>query len=789
MLALLGERRAYEFLNMAVPYLARFPEDDYVVLMAVREYLALDLVIPARELLDARLATGPTPDLEELQVSIARLDGVPISWSGFEARFEQNLSALSQRNEAGEAIREAWRASREDYQLFVDRNGASHIRRSENGSWRWIPFFANHWAAEDQRPLPDDIRALTPGPYLFEGLGCGRYFERIYEKTLDTFLGYSCPLFVVEPDPSALAVIMHLADWGRILSDPRVMLFVGADCLDRLRRCWDEDLDLPWPHQAFTMGTFPPDYKPGAVAVVQEAGVAREHAIRKSLSALERQYASRDSNYWSNRFTEALNGCGEPLRILAAVSIHTTFLKHSMRDAKRALESLGHQVHVLSEDRPYAMIGPLTYHYAIREFDPDVFFVLDHLRPECESIVPQNLPILTWDQDQLPQVFTKTNLERMARHDFVAGCSKFHCVSLGCDPRQFLNARVPTCPEQFSGEVLSDRELKQFDCDVSYVSHASQTARAFHDQERASYADPAIGRHLDVMYELLPDQLAHHRVVDGGVMSAVLHEACRRCGVAEVEPELKRRLCGWYLWRLGDRQFRHQALEWVAEWARRTKKSFRIYGNGWEDHPTLSAFAAGPAKNGRELICVYRASRINLQLMPAGFIHPRSLDGLASGGFFLSRYVPDDLRGKTLRSLIHRINDLDIDNTRELLDHGDAELQRLLYDYLGDRLGRTDPFEYDLLTRIQVNAELTFPDELFDDFPNVIFDSADQFATLADRYLASEAERRAISGRMRETVVSRLSYRATMRGFLTGMRDYLCALQGNPKEVPDECVA
>ena len=80
----------------------------------------------------------------------------------------------------------------------------------------------------------------------------------------------------------------------------------------------------------------------------------------------------RDRHYWANRFKEALSGRGEPLRILAAVSTHTTFLQYSMRDVKRAFESLGHRCVFLEEQTPYDIMGPQTYHKAIRELDADL---------------------------------------------------------------------------------------------------------------------------------------------------------------------------------------------------------------------------------------------------------------------------------------------------------------------------------------------------------------------------------------------------------------------------------
>ncbi len=776
-LAALQAGNRYQFLNLASAHLAMDPHDDYIRLMAIREYLSLRLIPPARELLDEAPGNdGDASPFAKLRESVSSIAGQAAQWSCHANRFEQNLRGLGYRPALVNALREAWSSHSDRLQLLVDSRGAHHLRRrDEAGRWSWGPWFADHQAEENARPLPDDVKSQMPGPYLFEGLGCGQFFERVYRETVKSFLSYSCPIYVVEPDTALLAAVLHLNDWSTILSDPRVIFFVGGDCLEQLRSCWDADFDLSWPMQAFTLRAFPPDHQPGAVAIVREAGLRREQAVRESLADLDRRYAARDAAYWSRRFSEALDG-GQPLRILASVSMHTTFLKHSMRDARRALESLGHHVRLLTEDRPYSIIGPLTYHNAIREFDPDLFLNIDHLRPECEVLIPRNLPILTWDQDQLPQVFTRENLQRVARHDFIVGCSKLHSVSLGFNPSQYLNARVPTCPEQFSGPPLTDDETGRYSCDLSFISHASQTPKAFHEQERAAYRDPAVSRLLDAMYEMLPEQLARYTVVDGGVMNVVLAEARRRCGVASMPEDLRHRLCGWYLWRLGDRMFRHEALEWAASWAKRRGRSFRIYGNGWERHPTLSEFASGPAGNGRELLCIYRASRINLQLMPAGFIHQRSLDGLTAGGFFLGRTTPDDFRGHILRRLIGRIDELGVQTVEELLNHRDETLREHLEGYFGDRMGRYDPVRINLLTLLRVNAELLHADEAFSDLPAVLFDSAARFESLADRYISDEGLRRSIAERMQAIVVDQFSYRTAMHQFLCAMRQYLNAL-------------
>ena len=765
----------YRFLNMAAPYLRVCPEDHYVRLMAVRSYLEFGLIAPARDLLDSLEATAGTPaELMSVRQSLASVSGGQIPWSQHAGRYGENLAALRERGVDIAPIREAWNRQQDLYQLFSDRNGASQVRvRDEQGVWTWVTPLENHGAVDDSQPLPLDIQTNMPGPYLFEGLALGGYFERVYKASRDTFLGFSCALFVVESNPAAIAVPLHLCDWGEILADRRVFIFVGDSWADQLRRAWDEDVDLPLPRQLYRLGATASDDATPVVDVVHDVQRAREEAVARSLDDLEARYAPRDVAYWARRIAEALSGQGPPLRILAAVSTHTTFLQYSIRDAQRAFESLGHRCIVLSEKTPYDTVGHLTYHNAMRELDPDIFFALDHLRPEFSTVIPRNLPILTWDQDQLPHVITRANIAGLAGHDFVVGCSKSQSVALGANPKQFLSTCMPTCPEQFGGQPLSEEESDRYACDVSYVSHASQTAQSFHEEERAGQSDPRLAQLLDVMYELMQKMLQEHDAATGAVMSVVLEEGKRRCGIETLDKDLTNRLMNWYLWRLGDRLFRHQALEWVAQWTRRSGRSFRIYGNGWDKHPTLAEFAAGPAANGRELLCVYRASRINLQLMPAGFIHQRALDGLAAGGFFLTRSTPNDLKERVLRRLNACIQEMNIASTRQLMESDDDTLRSLCREYFGDGLLSVDPDKDDVLGGLETATELPTPDEVFPHFREIVFDSASTFAAAADRFLEDESRRRFLTAEMRDVVIKRFSYQAAMDQFLRAMADYL----------------
>lgn len=775
MLAQLAGGDAYGFLTMAHPYLRTCPDDGYVRLMVVREYLKLGLIAAGRDTLEQATSAGELSEqFASLAASVRAIAGGSIGWDDGRQLFQANLAALQQRGIDTESIERAWADRSCDFERFVDQNGVTQIRRIHaNGVWDWIPALRDHEGADQAQPLPEGLPGRMPGPYIFSGLGQGGFFERVYRATQNTFLGFSCALFVVEPDPASFAMVLHLRDWRDILSDERVFLAVGEEWEALLGRTWPNDVDLPFPTQVITSAQRCENHQRRLLAVVEAAMNDCERAIHEARRELDRRYESRDLHYWSQRFDEALSGRGAPLRILAAVSTHTTFLQYSMRDAQRAFEAMGHRCDVLIESKSYQSTSPLHFHKAVLDLDPDVFFIIDHLRPEFANVLPANLPILTWDQDQLPHVITRENIERMAPHDFLVGCSKLPCLTLGADARQVRQWLIPTCPEQFGGPPLTDEERERFDCDMSFVSHASQTPKAFHEEERRVYKDDLVRRLLDVMFELMPEALANYGSPGGYVTSLVLQRGMEQCGIRALPVELQERLKNWYLWRLGDRLFRHEALEWAAKWARLRGRVFRIYGNGWETHPTLSEFASGPAQNGRDLLCVYRASRINLQLMPAGFLHQRAMDGLAAGGFFLSRRVPRDVTGRTLRSLMARIDELHIPDSAALLASNDQAIRDGLTTVLGPWLALMGREGMDILEYLRVTAEIPFPDELFPHFGEIVFDSFKSLAGAADRFIDDDSLRSDMAAEMRTVIVRELAYQPTMKRFLAWMRDYL----------------
>lgn len=185
------------------------------------------------------------------------------------------------------------------------------------------------------------------------------------------------------------------------------------------------------------------------------------------------------------------------------------------------------------------------------------------------------------------------------------------------------------------------------------------------------------------------------------------------------------------------------------------------------------------AGNGPDLLAIHRASRINLQLMPAGFVHQRALDGLAGGGFFLARAIPYDLAGDVVEPLIARLDALGLTTSDQLASCRDAELIQLLSRYLGQPFEprwATDPA---VLPSLRILREIVHPVRAFPRFKHILFDDADSFSLLADRFLTDDALRTDIAKEMRCGVLTHYTYEATMQRFLTGMTDWLNARATN----------
>jgi hypothetical protein len=271
----------------------------------------------------------------------------------------------------------------------------------------------------------------------------------------------------------------------------------------------------------------------------------------------------------------------------------------------------------------------------------------------------------------------------------------------------------------------------------------------------------------DAMLALVPP----HQAPTGTGLRQVYAEAERRAGVRVNDRRLRERLFGWHLWRWWDRRFRHEILSWAARYATQRGRALRLYGAGWERHPTLAPFACGPAHNGAELLAIYRAAAINLQIMPAGFLHQRALDGMAAGAFFLTPALESDACTPDLRDVAALIVDRGWRSVSQLRSEADAATMER-FARLQAAIGFDTGEDEEAFHHIRCYVDWPYPREAFADFPSIAFCGEADFVARADHFLDHADERRAIAGRMRQVVHANFSYDAAIKRFLHFAANY-----------------
>ncbi len=778
---LLEQPQPYDFLTYAAAYLDALPDDFQVRLMAIREYVKLGLVTPVRELLETQSLTEDlSAEFEKIRRSLANLPGGTVPFTARARCFELNLAALHERGENTDSIRRAWERGQTHYQLFTDGNGIDQVRtRADGGAWRWVPRLADHRAIEESRSFPEGIEKPMPGPYVFEGLDFGWFFRRLHERTRNTFLGYSCALYVVEPDAALFAMLLHLTDWREIIADPRVFWFIGEDGARRLRQAWDDDPDLPLPQHAFTMSGFRPGCVPSVVEVVQRAIGEHQAAADQTMQRIDATYAPRDTAYWAARFDDALSGRGRPLRVFATVSTHTTYLQYSMRDVKRAFEAMGHEFLLLTEKTSFGVVGRATYHRSIERFDPDLVFVIDHLRAEFPGVLPTRVPYVCWIQDLLPHLGTKEAGRSIGPQDFYVAPELTVFVDEYDYPRsQGLSSPMVTDEHTYSNEPMSDKDLAPYRCDVSYVSSHSKPPTVFHEERRSWFADDPVALALaDHLFKAVTRAFDDDPLTACAAVPPLLEKVKLATGSAPVSKETDHSLLHNYLYPLAELVFRQSTLEWVADFCDRKKRTLCLYGNGWEKHPRLKQYARGFARNGPELRAVYQASAVNLQIIGTGAVHQRLLDGLAAGGFFLIRFAPADVLHTPIARLLAAVRDgnLSLDTDYSVDEAPDLvaalkEIWRLrglsfASDVAQARTSETQRFE-----AMEAGGFRRMAGAVFDEYEQVSFRSAEEFGRLAVTFLADEPSRKHIAASMRRAVVQHYSYKCLLEELLPFMQ-------------------
>ena len=608
-------------------------------------------------LVRAMRAAGPGDALAEIEAQLARLPSGEIPHAVLAARWATRRAALVACDARTVGALPA--ALPAEIAVIATRRGNALFLRRSTGEPRQPAVLA---------PFEDAVSVAERTALPAVQLGAATAFlgvpsEPLLSKALAqrSWLGYLPPIDIVEPDAwLAMAWVASLADGDALGS--RVLVFAGDGAAQRYG---DMLAAHPWRLAPTARATIRRAGRaPVALPADFDAEVARRRLERERAEVAE--IAARDRAHGRIEACRRLAGRddGGPLRFVGFTSRHSTFVRQSMERLAAAFRRRGCAFDVVDEPQPWAarvdVIGTLQRQRY------DAVFLINHLRAEYGDALREGPPCVSWIQDYMPALFTRTAGASVGPLDLVLCHEPDEMAALHGYPESRC---IPTTnlgdAEQYAEAKLPDDELAQHRCDVSFASHASESPREL--VEIATGGDLAPMRAL--LHAALDDieqRVARDRAIAPHALVEIMLAAERRTGSGPCDPSFRRAHLFPEVTRLYDRVLRHETAHWTARWAQARGRTFHLHGHGWERQGALAPYARGPIEAGRPLRALYQASSVVLQANGHMSLHQRLIDGLLSGGCVVSRWNPNDFRRASAKALSEALRASGVQSLRAL---------------------------------------------------------------------------------------------------------------------------
>ncbi|MDX2114047.1 MAG: hypothetical protein SFZ24_00320 [Planctomycetota bacterium] len=631
--------QSWEVLSAGAAHLRRQPEDHGRRLAVVAAAARVGLSTMAREEA-ARLPAGALPEESRgaLAEALAKLPDDRVPTSMVRETCRANVEALAGRGVDVRAGFERWERTLGERGCFRAFDG-NVVRRAGDGSFG--PLSDVRGAAARATRLVGPAGELTsstaPAGVIVQGLETPWILLRAVRDTPGTADGYECPVVVFAPDESAMLDGLASADLREVIAEERVLFFVGAGAHAELERWLAGRRDAALPRDYLLSGCGAADER--AVGMLRSAQRRQQDEAARLTAEVEARYAGRDARWWGARLAEARSDGGPALRVLIPISRYSTFVRHAAADLAEALRGAGVDARVLTEPDCRSRLVTTAYLRAFAEWEPDVVVAINHARPLFKGAVPAGVPVVCWIQDRMQHLFSREVGRGLGPLDFVIGHlhpELFASCEWPAARRRFLF--VPASSRTFHSGPVEAGLAVRVRCDVAYVSHQSESPEAAHARLRGALAGrPELLRVADEFYEWL---VAGSDGGAGRPRESVRLFITERLKTPKRDPRasaLVDALMGAHTVPLAERFFRHEALEWAAEMARRRGWRLRLFGKGWESHPRLAEFAAGPLEHDEQLRALYFSAGVNLHVSRNSNAHQRMYECALSGGLMLRR--------------------------------------------------------------------------------------------------------------------------------------------------------
>lgn len=673
-IAMGSEGTPWAFVTIARQALAQAGYDPELWFLLAANLADLGLGTLASQELDAlcdrRPSVGQMTSTRDLR---ARLESMPddrIDPGELVANAKQAVDALKDKGIDLTAKFSAWQAGLDGTNWFRCSDG--NIVRKSGAE---LSHLYDHLGEAKQLGETHITQASSSdAPLTIEGADPPSMFIEICKNTPRLASGYQPGIRLIQADVNEFLDGCALADISALLAEERVELFLGEESSHLLNEALARDAGTPIAGPYMPLRTLRTSMTPSAADVFRTALTEQDQEHQRLLKSNHLRDAARDEGWWRARTTAAIDGKADPLRVLIPVSRFTTVLGSMCQDLAESLKSKGCEVHVLTEPGSHRKLSVLAYSRAIDAFDPDIILAPNHTRRDLERLItgndsplpeqrvlPAGVPFVVWIQDAMPHLLTLEAGASIAPLDVVIGHVSSEMINdLGYPKEALESAQLVASERRFSIKNVDENERNKLICDAAMMTHHSETPEAMSDRLLGEIgSSPVARRAAEAMLPGIEEIVASVNEPPGITARArALVDA-----QDAFDTPTKELLLQNFVLRLVDQSLRHQAATWASELCEARGYSFRIFGQGWNEHPTLSRFAGGELPHDSSLASAYACAGVTLHVSAFSAIHQRIFECALAGGCPVIRRTHDTSM-HAMHSLMARIKrDLEPDDT------------------------------------------------------------------------------------------------------------------------------
>ncbi|RNC82641.1 MAG: hypothetical protein ED559_12950 [Phycisphaera sp.] len=621
-------------------------------------------------LCDRRPSVGQMPAARDLRAKIESMPHDRIEPGELVANAERAVDALKVRGIDLTDEFSAWKAGLGKFSWFRSSDG-NIVRKSGDE----LSHLYDHLGEAKQLGETHIAQASSSdAPLTIEGIDPPWMLIEVCEKTPHLATGYQPGIRLIQTDVSEFLDGCALADISALLLDERVDLFLGEESALKLKETLARDAGTPIAGPYMPLRTLRKPMTPSAADVFRAALTEQDHEHQRLLKSNHLRDTARDEGWWRSRISDAIEGKADPLRVLIPVSRFTTVLGSMCQDLAESLRAKGCEVCVLTEPGPNRKLSVLAYSRAIDGFDPDIILAPNHTRRDLERVItghgaplpeqrvlPAGVPFVVWIQDAMPHLLTFEAGASIAPLDVVIGHVSSEMINdLGYPKEALESVQLVASERRFSIKNVDQNERDKLACDAAMMTHHSETPEAMRDRLLSEIgSSPAARRAVEAMLPEIEEIVAKVDEPPGTYFRArTLLDQHQAFDISTKELLLQN-----FVLRIVDQSLRHQAAMWAGEICEARGWSFRIFGKGWEDHPTLSRFAGGDLPHDSSLAAAYAGAGVTMHVSEFNAIHQRIFECALSGGCPIIRCTLNTLKQARLPLMMRILRELEPDDT------------------------------------------------------------------------------------------------------------------------------